>query len=158
MNVAIKKLDSAHESSADDLVHDVFISFYDKMEVLPKDTNVAAYLFTALKNRILNFLRKETFHQQYFKSFSGEIAAVQSHPKSADRLAREIYYHVKQLPEQCRKVFVLKRYENYANKQIAEELGISINTVEQHMRRALRLLRKKMNYKLFLIISAWLYL
>jgi len=52
------------------------------------------------------------------------------------------------LPGQCRKVFLLRREEQLSNNEVAERLGISVNTVEQHMRKAIRILKEKMDYNL----------
>lgn len=152
LNIALKKLDDRSVGDADDLVHDAFLAFYEKMGELPQDTNVAGYLYTSLKNRVLNRLRKQAYHDRYLTEYHPEESASLQNPQELERLQREIQQHVAELPEQCRKVFVLNRFENYTNRQIAETMGISVNTVEQHMRRALRLLREKMDYHLFLLL------
>jgi len=63
---------------------------------------------------------------------------------------REMQVHldeqVKLLPDQCRKVFLLRREEQLSNNEVAERLGISVNTVEQHMRKAIRILKGKLDY------------
>jgi RNA polymerase sigma-70 factor (ECF subfamily) len=70
-------------------------------------------------------------------AMSNDVESYLSHKE----LAYQVSDAIQKLPEKCRQVFLLSRSEELSNKEIAERSGISVNTVEQHMRKALRLLR-----------------
>ena len=129
-----------HDSAAaKDLVHDVFETFWQKFDLLPLDTNYKSYLFTAVRNKSFNYLR------DHKKFTSLEASAHTAAPEQADNSARELTAAINQaiatLPERCREVFLLSRYEEKKYHEIAEQMGISVKTVENQMSKALRLLR-----------------
>ena len=134
-----------------DIVHEVFAAFWQKFDGLPADTQYKSYLFTAVRNKSFNYLRDQKKHLDIVD------AETQKSPESEDsvetkELAREIDYALNLLPERCREVFELSRFEGMKYSQIAEELDISIKTVESQMSKALRLLREHLKDFLVLII------
>lgn len=140
---------------ARDMVQDVLVKFYCQKDRLKNGTSVRDYLFILLKNRILNAIRAETNQRRreddWGKRHDGTESTaheVYAFKETEARLAAAI----EGLPEQCRRVFLLKRNEDCSYREIAERLGISVNTVETHMKKALRILRDKMDYRLFLLL------
>jgi RNA polymerase sigma-19 factor, ECF subfamily len=136
---------------AKDIVHEVFTAFWLKFDALPADTQYKSYLFTAVRNKSFNYLRDNK------KSVNLVEADTHSAPEDensieAQELAREIDYALNLLPEKCREVFELSRYEGMKYGQIAEHLDISIKTVEGQMSKALRLLREHLKDFLVLIL------
>ena len=135
-----------------DIVHEVFISFWQKFDALPADTQYKAYLFTAVRNKSLNHLRDRKKHANIVD------AELQTSPEDensleAQELAREIDFAMNMLPERCRKVFELSRFEGMKYGQIADQLEISIKTVEAQMSKALRLMREHLKDFLVLLIT-----
>lgn len=123
------------------LVHDVFIAVWEKYEDLPEDTNFRSYLFTSTRNRCLNYIRDrkkvvplEGTHEQGMASEDNSL--------EARELEKEIELAINTLPEKCRIVFEMSRYEDLKYAEIAEKMNISVKTVEAHMSKALSLLRK----------------
>ena len=134
-----------------DVVHEVFAAFWQKFDKLPADTQYKSYLFTAVRNKSFNYLRDKKKHLNIVD------AELQMAPESDDsletqELAREIDYALNLLPERCREVFELSRFEDMKYAQIAEHLDISIKTVESQMSKALRLLREHLQDYLVLLI------
>lgn len=134
-------------------MQDVFISLFQLRESLDPEISVRAYLYVALKNRILNHYR----HQSVQKRYEQYIAQQQLHVSDSissnyhgKELELQINAEIKKLPLQCRTVFLLSREEELPYKEIATHLNISVNTVEQHMRKALRILRASMSNYLHL--------
>ncbi len=131
--------DTAHE-----LVQDSFINLYKHKNTAQEIKSVRAYLYVILKNNILNHYRKESARKKY-----QEYLAVHSSPLDnstelaieSRELERQLNGEIEKLPPKCRAVFKLSRKEHLSNKEIASRLGISENTVEQHMRKAIRELR-----------------
>ncbi|WP_162618570.1 RNA polymerase sigma-70 factor [Pedobacter yulinensis] len=140
---ARRKLDD--KALAEDLVQEAFIGFYWQKANLPADLNVPAYLHTSVRNKIYNayrtLLARQKHHEQHRYT-----APVHDHDTVLQLEARELESRLEQeaerLPAQCRTVFFLSRKEFLTNREIAERLQISVNTVEQHMRRALRQMRQ----------------
>jgi RNA polymerase sigma-70 factor (ECF subfamily) len=134
-----------------DIVHEVFVAFWQKFDDLPADTQYKSYLFTAVRNKSFNYLRD---HKKHLDIVDAEM---QKSPESEDsietkELQREIDFALNLLPERCRQVFELSRFEGLKYGQIAEELDISVKTVEGQMSKALRLLREHLKDFLVLII------
>jgi len=137
------------------------MSLFQLRESLNPQISIQAYLYVALKNRILNYYR----HQQVQKRYEQYIAQQQLHITDntssylhSKELEIQIREEIKKLPLQCRTVFLLSREEGLPHKEIATHLNISVNTVEQHMRKALRILRTSMSNYLHLVVFLWHFL
>jgi len=153
LSVAVKKVDDYE--TAQELVQDVFISLFELRDSLNPKISVQAYLYVALKNRILNHYRHQSVQKRYEQYMALQQPAVTENVVSqlqGKELELQLNEEIKKLPLQCRTVFLLSRKEGLPYKEIATELNISVNTVEQHMRKALRILRTSMGNYLHLVI------
>ncbi len=142
---------------AEDIVHDTFLTLWRKKEELKPDTNLNAYLYTLTKNNSLKKLRDERYRKTLLASMHIKAAELDLNTGSLENLdtselafgeiERIVLSTLAVLTPQCRQVFELSRFENRKNREIAEELGISVKTVEGHMTRAIRVLRTNLrNY------------
>lgn len=135
----VKDLDAAQ-----DLCQKVFIQLWEKRTTLDPNQNLKSYLFTAVKNRCLNYIRD---HKKYrSKILDLDCGDIELSEQTIDHLIADdlqavIEEALNQLPEKCRKVFEMSRFQEMKYKEIAEELEISQKTVEAHMSKALKLLR-----------------
>jgi RNA polymerase sigma-70 factor (ECF subfamily) len=144
--------------TAQEIVQDFFTSFWINREQVKIQTSLQGYLFTSIKYLVLNYKRAEAVRNSY-----AEI--LQMVNNSFDNSTEENYYYkellerveveVNQLPPKCRNVFELSRKQYKTNKEIAQLMGISEKTVENHLTKALRYLRVNLNSVLLL---AFLYL
>jgi RNA polymerase sigma-70 factor, ECF subfamily len=125
---------------AKSLVHEVFITVWEKFDKLPPDTNHRAYLYTAVRNRCLNYLRDKKKHVMLENMADQEPTETNTLLETCE-LEKEIEIAIETLPEKCRMVFELNRLEGLKYAQIAEKMGISIKTVEAQMSKALGVLR-----------------
>ena len=140
-----------NEQDAKDIMQNIFLTLYEKRNSLKPNTNLNAYLFTLAKSQCLNYLK----HLRVVEKYSMTVQAEQQETfinyyamntfepdqmdiESLELLVEEAINH---LPEQCRKVFEMSRYDGLKNKEIAQKMGISIKTVEAHISNALRILR-----------------
>lgn len=136
---------------AKNLVHDVFIALWDKFESLPADTNYKSYLYTAVRNRSLNYLRDRKLHLSV--EHSKDIAVgEESSGIERKELEREIELAINTLPEKCRMIFEMSRFEELKYAEIADKMGISIKTVEAQMTKALSILRNHLGDFLMILI------
>lgn len=126
------------------MVQNSFLKFYHHKDAVETSTSLFAYLYVILKNQILNYHRSQIVHQKY------EAYVAKFHPQNDNYLQsaiesrdleKLIEKEIEKLPDKCRNAFLLSRRKNLSNKEIAIELNISENTVEQHMRKALSRLR-----------------
>ncbi|MEK6781657.1 MAG: RNA polymerase sigma-70 factor [Bacteroidota bacterium] len=133
------------------LVHEVFVSVWEKFDTLPADINYHSYLYTSVRNRSLNFIRDRKKHVQFENVAEHELTEANS-PFETVELEREIEMAIHSLPEKCRMVFELNRVEGLTYAQVAEKMSISIKTVEAHMSKALSVLREYLKEFLSILI------
>ncbi len=148
------------EDTAKELAQDAFINLWQKKEEIDRDKSIKSYLFTSVRNRSLNYIRDNKKYKSEFldieleKSndfFDGDILTTQE-------LQERISKSIGSLPAKCRRVFEMSRLEGLKYKEIAEELGISIKTVENQMGKALKVLRKDLKEYLPIIVLLGFYI
>ena len=154
--VAWRKLND--REAAREVVQEVFAALWDKRATSAIE-HLPSYLHTAVKYRIINYLRAE-YHRQHYLTI-GRAQQSEADPGTeqtlaANDLARALEAGVASLPEHTREVFRLSRTEHQSVPEIAEHLNISRKTVEYHLTRALKLLRGRLRDFLVLLL-AWLW-
>jgi RNA polymerase sigma-70 factor (family 1) len=131
-----------------DILQDVFVTLYTRRHELPADLNIMGYLTNAVKYKVSNLLRdrlsKETHHLCILQSEQGTTFS-QSVPYEHTELKNRIRASIDTLPEKCRQAFMLNHYGSMSYKDIAQEMGISVKTVEKHIGKALQVLRAALN-------------
>jgi len=132
------------------LVHEVFVAVWEKFDSLPPDTQYRSYLYTAVRNRCLNYIRDKKTHLSFDKVPENLLVEQQTTLETSE-LEREIEMAIQSLPEKCRMIFELNRLEGLKYAQIAEKLGISIKTVEAQMSKALGIMKKHLREFLSLL-------
>ena len=136
------------EQSSEDIVQNVFIDFWEKVQY-EDIRNPKAYLYKAVKYQILNHIRNNSIHQKHLEQLK-VLQSVQNLEneiifKEMDDLILE---NIKKLPDKCREIFELSRLQDLSNREIAEKLDISVQTVKNQISTALRLLRKALQESL----------
>ncbi len=129
---------------AREVVQEVFISVWQNVDNLRPDDNLRSYLFTATRNKALNFLAKKKIESVDVEPVVVENRHFGHQEGDSDvgELQSIIYEEVQRLPEKCRQVFNLSRNEGLSYKEIAERLDISAKTVENQIGIALSRLKK----------------
>lgn len=130
---------------AEELVQEVFFKLWTKRDSLAEIEALKTYLYRAARNTALNHLRRqklELAHEER-EGAKGEPITQESTDDSAINveLTEAVRAAVERLPTRCREVFLMSRDGGLTYGEIAEELGISIKTVETQMGRALKALR-----------------
>ncbi|MBT1687445.1 RNA polymerase sigma-70 factor [Dawidia soli] len=140
---------------AEEVVQSTFLSVWEKREALEIHTAVKPYLYAMVRNACLNLLKHEKIKQRHVE---GELAVAERSVESVSRtvMASELEVRIceamEQLPEQCRLIFKLSRFEELKYAEIADQLGLSIKTVENQMGKALRIMREQLKDYLPLLI------
>lgn len=140
---------------AEEIVQDFFVQLWEDRSKLRETGSLKPYLFTAIKNRSLNYLKskgiKEKIHNQIRKQVEGDFLY---HPDifSTSELQSEIEKVILKLPDRCREIFLKSRVDGTPNAEIAIELDISKRTVETQVSKALRILRSELKDYLPLLL------
>jgi RNA polymerase sigma-70 factor (ECF subfamily) len=131
---------------AKDVVQSVFLNLWEKRESLNITTSGKAYLFRSVYNESLNHLKKQEVLQRHHNiSVSETDLSSEQKPFAFEDellLKQKIDEVLNELPPQCREVFMKSRAEKLKYTEIAAELGIAVKTVEAHMSKALKIIRK----------------
>lgn len=154
------------EQDAENIVQDVFMELWEKKEILSVQINLIAYLFTAIKNRCIDFIRHTILvrdvadklqeeHLLTLKMKFYSLEAFDNNILSDNNIEAIISKAINALPEKCREIFIKSKIEGKKQKEIAAELNISINTIETQMGIAYKKL--KIELKDFLPIFLFLY-
>ncbi|MGH2645790.1 MAG: RNA polymerase sigma-70 factor [Chitinophagaceae bacterium] len=133
----------------EEIVQDVFVNSWMKATSLDTTGNIKAYLYATLRNKILHELRTEQTRALYAEKIK-LLSEQQENDKELQAIyAKETEDHINEiistLSPQCRVAFVLNRYEHLSYKEVANRMHISVNTVEKHVGKALRVLKSKLN-------------
>lgn len=126
-----------------EIVHDVFVKLWEKRNELDLSKSLKSYLFTSVHNRCLNYIRdnkkfdKSDFSENVFNNYAeNNDFLIEAEVKA------KINSVMQKLPEKCRQIFEMNRFEGKKYHEIAQELDISIKTVEAQMSKALRIFRE----------------
>jgi RNA polymerase sigma-70 factor (ECF subfamily) len=140
------------KSAAEDIVQEVFVNFWAKRQQWEITTSLSAYLYKAVKNSCLNHLKFRKVRTAYAEqtNFSESEDALIPEQIDAKHLEQLIESSLMDLPAARQRIFRLSREEGLKYREIADQLDISIKTVEAQMGKALKFMRERL--KDFLII------
>ena len=133
------------QAACKDIVQDVFVWVWEHRKGLQIQTP-KSYLKTAVKYKIANYIRSGTIRESFFEevaqlNFTASLPGVDEFAELKE-LNHIIHLSVCNLPVKCREIFRLSREANLSNREIAEQLGISIKTVENQITIALHRIRE----------------
>lgn len=137
---------------AETIVGDVIFHLWEVRETIEINTSVRSYLTTCVRNRCIDYLKSQYHKREVAHSDTGlRDFPVLQYVKDDDyplgkllekELEDEIMNAINRLPDECRRVFNMSRFENRKYEEIAQELKISVNTVKYHIKHALALLHE----------------
>ncbi len=129
-----------------DICQSVFLWLWEHRKTLNIKTNIRGYLYSSIKYKIANFIRSGKIRSSYFDELQRvDTESFHENELEIKELKNLINQLVNELPEKCKEVFQLSRNENLTHKQIADKLGISEKTVDDHILRAIKKLRAPLN-------------
>ncbi|MCP4521232.1 MAG: RNA polymerase sigma-70 factor [Cytophagales bacterium] len=130
---------------AEEIVQDVFVNLWEKRENLSIETNLKAYLFTAVRNASLNYLNSKEGKNQQVTTFSLEenllIDEDSQNQLEFLELQHFINLSIRKLPPRSQEVFKLSRFEGLSYAEIASKLGVTVKAVEKQMSQSLKRMR-----------------
>lgn len=139
-------------AEAEDVLMESMITLWENRDHWEKDSNLHALLLTIIKNKSLNILEhkqirlraEEDINSHSQRELSLRISTLKAcEPEQIfdNEIQHIVHKALEHMPQQSRTIFMLSRYQNLPNRQIAEQLHISLKTVEAHITKALRILR-----------------
>lgn len=144
---------------AEELVQECFFQMWEMRESIEIKSSIKFYLFRVVKNKCLNYLKKEQRKNRLIFSLDEEIDNREifflesvSDPDRHKQLQQKTNSAMNLLPAACREIFEMAKLSGMTYKEISSELGISVKTVENQMSKALRILRKELSGLLSLIL------
>lgn len=153
---------------ARDVVQEAFFSLWEKSDSFEFDDAPKSYLFQAVKNKSLNWLRYNGLRKAGSLHPDDQLAFIESQFISnsstpftsllEDELQEKMQAVIATLPEKCRLIFEMSRAEELKNKEIAERLNISVKMVEKQISKALRILRDELAEYLVIVIALLLHI
>jgi len=132
---------------ANEVVQDIFMKLWDKRESLEIRSTVNSYLYRAVYNNSLQLLRRKKLDLKY-RQYNSEHSYESTNPGSemiATELNHKIGILLEELPENCKTIFKMNRFTGMKYREIADQLSISIKTVEANMTKALKHFRENLS-------------
>lgn len=135
------------EAETLDVVQEVFIRLWDKRATIKAETNIESYLFTIAKNTIISTFRKKASEKEYLEYL--KVKVVKNSSDTSEQvdynfLSEQVQELIAQLPKQRQRIYILSKEKGFTNRAIADELKISIKTVEDHITKARRFLKENL--------------
>jgi RNA polymerase sigma-70 factor (ECF subfamily) len=134
----------ADSDNSEEIVQEMFFQLWQKKEFLFIETSLKSYLFRAVHNSCLNFIKHNKIKLAYSSSYlhQNETSGSQYLLDESEELRVLIGKAVEKLPPERKKVFMMIRYEERKYQEVADILGISVKTVENQMGKAMQFLRE----------------
>jgi RNA polymerase sigma-70 factor, ECF subfamily len=144
-----------NQADSEDIVQTVFTDFWQGKDNLIIHTSVQAYLYKSVFYMSMNRVKKSKVTDKYISSLSKmDERTSSSDPAIFQEVNEKVNEAINSLPEQCRKIFSLSRFEGMKYQQIADQLDLSVKTIENQMGKALKILRIHLSdYLHFIIVN-----
>ena len=140
---------------AENIVQDIFVRVWNNRTKLDSTKSIKSYLFISVKNESLKNLRHLNVEEQGIKVLVNTISTETNPDQKYDQneFHTEVENAINELPEKCREIFCLSRFDNLKYVEIADLLDISIKTVETQMGRALKKLRERLKPLVMILLA-----
>ena len=148
------KLFISDNDQVEDIIQETFVSLWEKKESIKPDKTIESYVFVILRNKCLNFLKKQKLENDQVDienlkveelQFLYQLDFTEKEDKSLEeQLIESFKIAVDELPDKMKTVFTLCKIEGKKQKEVAEKLGISIQMVEKHISKAKQQIRGKL--------------
>jgi RNA polymerase sigma-70 factor, ECF subfamily len=143
------------QQEAEEIVQDIFVNLWLKRSELNIDISLKAYLFRTVMNRAINYNNHQKVRKNYQAHVVSENTGLHNEPDKLVETELTALYEtvVASMPKKRKEVFELSRTEGLKYTEIAEQMGISVKTVEAHLSKALEELRIRLQEYLPLVVA-----
>jgi RNA polymerase sigma-70 factor (ECF subfamily) len=138
----------------EEIIQDVFIDIWNKRKEIEIKVSLKSYLYACVRYKVFaQFRTNKIMRVELFEELDKRIHYTTPETKMIHKeLEQQVKIVVESLPRKCQRVYKLSRYEQLSHKEIADQLGISNKTVENHITNALRVLRTSLGQVLFILL------
>jgi len=148
------------KDEAKEVVQDAFLKLWEIRHDLNPNSNLRNFLFTLVKNNCLNNIKRKQILLKHHEKIRwiemryqyDSLVRMGDDYLEINELKDKIDVAIQQLPEHCRIIFEMSRFEDLKNREIAEKLNVTQKTVEAHLTKALKILRKELKDYLPIIV------
>lgn len=143
------------DEDAENIVQDVFLLLWEKRDIVDIQISLLSYLFSLVKNKCIDHIRHQIIIEEYQQELKAKLSSLEllnctfASEEDIEKIVREA---IDKLPVRCREIFLKSRIEGKKNREIADELNISVSTVENQMTIALKKLRTELKDYLPLLL------
>lgn len=144
-----------NNEDAEEIVQDFFVKLWSKRNLINDTSSLKNYLFTSVKNRAVNFLKKQQLNRKVTDKLEEMVSTDQLYNPDLfilSELQTKINNACGKLQPRTREIFSLSRFKGLSNDEIADQLNISKRTVETQISKALKVLREELKDYLFLLM------
>lgn len=147
---------------AEEIVQDVFLKVWEKREDVDVQKSLKSYLYRITVNKVFNELKHRVVKQKYEKHAQNLDQVTGETPESSiqfQELNKKLDILLTKLPEQQRTIFIMSRWKGLTNAEIAEQLNLSVRTVENQIYRAAKFIKLHLNddYPILVLLIAFGY-
>lgn len=146
---------------AEEIVHDLFINIWNKAEQLNIQHSIKSYLFKAIVNSSLNYIKKEKMQTEkrlaYLAVQDNEVSLDEESKETDEKLLKSLEEALELLPAKCKQVMYLSRFGKLKQQEIAAQMEISLKTVKNHLTYGFQKLRDHLANQQELIILVLLF-
>jgi RNA polymerase sigma-70 factor (family 1) len=149
------------QEESENLMQEVFLNLWENRHKVEKDSSIKSYVFTITYNSAISVIRKKARESEFIE-YLKTLQDINEEPVNTELEYNEIVNKldeiIKELPQRQKEVYLLHKVEGLKYSEIAERLDISVNTIENHMSRALKTIREKLgNYSPVAILFWYLF-
>jgi len=136
------------EELSKDLIQDLFVGLWDKSGLIQENNNLSGYLYIGARNSVLKFIQRNKLKNDYASSlavYASEVSMETIHDIDERELKVIVQREIDNLPAKMKVIFEMSRKNNLSHAEIAEQLGLSDQTVKKQVNNALKILRAKLS-------------
>ncbi len=149
------------EEESNDIIQEVFIRLWEMRAYVNPNLSFSSFMYTIVRNRVLNYFRDMDVEVQVKKIIS-QKQPIEENSAEVELIFSEYQGILKEaieyLPPQRKKIFNMSRFENMSHKEIAARLGISVNTVQEHISESLRFIKGYLSQHTDLTLSLLIFM
>jgi RNA polymerase sigma-70 factor (ECF subfamily) len=138
---------TASRHDTEDIVQDVFLYLWNDRKRIHIHENVSGYLYKMAKNRTLNHIRQEINYKTLLENQERKPYEVEEDAAEADEYRMALYDCIDRLSTRCREILLMHRIKGFKQKEIAEQLNISLKTVKNQIWISLQKLKTCIEHK-----------
>lgn len=146
-----------NDEIAEDIVQDLFTSIIEKPKEFDSPSHLRNFLYQSVKNACLNYIKKNKSHDRYLELMKNTHQDEEDYERRiiATEIYKELKFVIESLPPECKKVYELSYFKEMDNNSIAEQLGVSINTVKSQKARGKKILKEQLKDLYPIILLLW---